>query len=179
MIAAATGFVMLGDRYTRSHPPAAAPADLCSAIGIPVFERLVPAAARVTEATYSSGGDAACYYITRDSPPGNDGYGLLHVRLLRYGGFFWRSGTARASNALDHVCDGPAVAGQLHDATGLGDEACAADSDEGPGGTGASSVILRRGADVIWIDYSRHPATTAQTQQAVVDVAMAALAGVP
>lgn len=178
MLAAAMGYVVLGERYTRTHPPAAAPADLCSVIGASLIESLVPGGAPVPEATPSSGAGASCHYLTRNSPPGTDSYGLLHVRLLRHGGVFWRQGTTRASDALGAACDVSGFAGKLYDTEGYGDEACTADHDGGSDGTSESSVILRRGADLIWVDYALHPAGAGQTRQGVVEVVGATLGAI-
>lgn len=179
VVAGFAGYLKLQAWSERSHPPAAAPADLCAAIGPTLFEQLVPDGVRQTESIYSSGSDAACDYSTADNRPiGSDMYGFLHVRLLRYGQVGWDSGADRASAALAHSCKGTAVAGQFHGASGLGNEACTVYSEEGQGGTAHGSAVVRRGADLFWVDYYRHPGTAQQARQAVTEVALASLAGV-
>ncbi|MRH89257.1 hypothetical protein GFY24_17685 [Nocardia sp. SYP-A9097] len=110
---------------------------------------------------------------------GSNTYGFLHVRLLRYGRVGWSSGSDLASDALAESCENTAIGGRFQGAHGLGDEACVAYQDEGAGGTGFGSAILRRGADLVWVDYYTNPGTTDQARRAVTDVALAALAGVP
>ncbi|WP_433196761.1 hypothetical protein ACQP1G_45160 [Nocardia sp. CA-107356] len=165
--------------YEESHPPAAAPPDLCAAIGPGLFERLVPDGVPEPKAIYSSGPDAACqYYTTKDRPIGPDTYGFLGVRLLRYGQVGWDSGADRAADALVSSCGNSALAGQFHTASGLGDAACAVYNDEGKDGTAMGSAVVRRGADLFWVDFYTHPGTARQAQQSVAEIAVAALAGV-
>jgi hypothetical protein len=172
-------YLGLQARAEKSHPPAAVPPDMCTAIGTDVFERLVPHGVPETGSTYSSGSDASCAYATTsDRSAGPDTYGFLRVRLLRYGQIGWTSGPDRASAALRDSCDDAAVAGQLHGASGLGDQSCAAYRDEGAGGTALGSAVFRRGADLFWVDYYTHPGTADHAAQAVAEVATAALAGI-
>ncbi|NKY25009.1 hypothetical protein [Nocardia gamkensis] len=166
-------------RVERAHPPAAAPADLCAAIGPALFEQLVPDGVPSPGGSYSSGPDAACSYRTADSrPSGSDAYGLLDVRVLRYGQVGWDSGAERAGAALATSCRGTAAAGQLHSDGALGDEACSAYSAEGERGTAYGSAVVRRGADLFWVDYYTHPGTAEQVRQGVTAVSLACLAGV-
>ncbi|WP_157172331.1 hypothetical protein [Nocardia pneumoniae] len=171
------GYLALQARSERSHPAAAAPADLCEAIGPAVFERSVPDGVPQRESNYSSGSDAACVYSTADSRPPTSGmYGFLRVRLLRYGQVGWDSGAERAAAALADSCAATAVAGQFQSASGLGNEACTAYSETDQDGTAHGSAVIRRGADLIWVDYYRHPGTADQARQAVTEVALASLA---
>lgn len=167
------------DAFDNAHPAAAAPPDLCAAIGPALFERLVPNGAPLTGATYSSGSDASCDYMTANNRSvGHDEYGDLHVRLLRYGRIAWNSGADRASDTVGKDCDGSSMAGRFHRLKALGDEACTAYSDEGQGGVAYGSAVIRRGADVLWIDFYTHPGTADQARQAVTEVASASLAGI-
>ncbi|KAA8888608.1 hypothetical protein F3087_16585 [Nocardia colli] len=182
MVLVVAGFAVylkLQSKSEQSHPAAAAPPDLCAAIGPAMFERLVPSGVPDTKASYSSGSDAACDYSTADGRPvGSDTYGYLHVRLLRYGQIGWKSGADLADDAQTSACAGSASAGPYHGASGLGDKACAVYSDEGPGGTAHGSMVMRRGADVFWVDYYTHPGAANRAERAVTEVAQAALAGV-
>ncbi|MET7770001.1 hypothetical protein [Nocardia sp. NPDC005366] len=92
---------------------------------VAVFERWVPAGVSVPEANYSSGPDAACDYRT-DRHPDTAVFGSLHVRLLAYGRFAWRSGTDRASRALTAACARTTASGPLREARDLGQQACVA-----------------------------------------------------
>jgi hypothetical protein len=180
VIAGSAFLPKLLDAINDADPSAAAPPDLCAAIGPALFERLVPDGVPVTEAIYSSGSDAACEFRTaNNSQVGSDTYGSLQVRLLRYGRSGWNSGPDVASDALTESCDNTAIGGRFHGARGLGDEACVAYQDEGKGGTALGSAVVRRGADLFWVDYYTHPGTVGQAEQAVTDVASASLAGVP
>ncbi|WP_433657748.1 hypothetical protein ACQPW1_38890 [Nocardia sp. CA-128927] len=173
-------YLKLQARSEESHPPAAAPPDLCAAIGPALFERLVPFGVPETASIYSSGSDAACAYSTADGRPiGSNTYGFLRVRLLRYGQIGWDSGADRAADALTSACKSSASAGQFHPSSGLGDSSCAVYSDPDQGGTAHGSVVFRRGADLFSIDYYTHPGTAEQAERAVTEVARAALAGVP
>ncbi|WP_433562655.1 hypothetical protein ACQP1O_35110 [Nocardia sp. CA-151230] len=58
-------------------PPAAAPPDLCAAIGPAHFEKSVPNGVPVSASTYSAGSDTACDYRTNNSPPSR--YGRVSV----------------------------------------------------------------------------------------------------
>ncbi|MGV9663761.1 hypothetical protein [Nocardia niigatensis] len=140
----------------------------------------MPHSAPLTEAIYSSGSDAACdYHTPNDRRIGSDAaYGRLHVRLLRYGRVGWHSGSDRASDALARSCDGTPVAGRFHSARGLGDEACVTYQDDAANDTDFGSAIVRRGADLFWVDYSTHPGTAGQAERAVTEVVMASLAGI-
>ncbi|WP_330251677.1 hypothetical protein OG874_36985 [Nocardia sp. NBC_00565] len=179
MVGGFAAYVKLLSWYEDSHPPAAAPPDLCAAIGSGLFERLVPDGVPESKAIYSSGPDAACeYYTAEDRPIGSDSYGFLGVRLLRYGQVGWDSGAERAADALVESCAGSSVAGQFHTTSGLGDAACAVDSDEGEGGTGKGSAVVRRGADLFWVNFYTHPGTAEQARQAVTETALAALQAV-
>ncbi|MEV4237824.1 MULTISPECIES: hypothetical protein [unclassified Nocardia] len=172
-------YLKLGSMYEQSHPAAAAPPDLCAAIGTSLFERLVPDGMPEPSAIYSSGSDAACqYYTDKSRPIGSDTYGFLGVRLLRYGQVGWDSGVDRAADALVSSCANNALAGQFHSVSGLGDAACAVYNDEGKDGTAYGSAIVRRGADLLWVDYYTHPGTATQAQQVVTEIMLAALAGV-
>ncbi|MFE3701563.1 hypothetical protein ACFXO7_27265, partial [Nocardia tengchongensis] len=168
------------DAIDAADPAAAAPPDLCAAIGPALFERLVAHGVPRTESNFSSGSDAACDYRTPDDRQfGSDTYGFLHVRLLRYGRVAWHSGADLASDALESACDGTAVAGRFRNARSLGDEACTASREEDNGATGFASAIVRRGADLLWVDYYAHPGTIDQAEHAVPEVVLAALAAVP
>ncbi|MEV0463615.1 hypothetical protein AB0I30_13805 [Nocardia tengchongensis] len=168
------------DAIDDADPPAAAPHDLCAAIGTALFERLVPGGIPLTETTYSSGSDAGCDYRTANGGQvGSNSYGSLHVRLLRYGRVGWYSGSDRASHALAESCDGTGASGRFHGVPGLGDESCSAFEDEGADRTGRGSAIVRRGSDLFWVDYYTHPGTGDQAERAVTEVALASLAGIP
>lgn len=172
-------YVKLLSMYEDSHQAAAAPPDLCAAIGIGLFERLVPDGVPEPKGIYSSGSDAACQYHTAENRPiTSDAYGFLGVRLLRHGQVGWDSGADRAADALASSCANTALAGQLHTASSLGDAACTAYNDEGKDGTATGSAIVRRGADLLWVDYYTHPGTARQAQQAVTETTLAALTGV-
>lgn len=182
MVLVVAGFAVylkLQSKSEQSHPAAAAPPDLCAAIGPALFERLVPFGARDAGASYSTGSDAACGYRTaKDTPIGSDTYGYLQVRLSRHGQIGWKSGSDHAADVHASACAGNATAGPFRGASGLGDKACAVYTDEGSGGTGLGSTVVRRGADVFWVDYYTHPGTANQAERAVTEVAQAALAGV-
>ncbi|QLY29342.1 hypothetical protein H0264_29310 [Nocardia huaxiensis] len=175
VVAASAMLPKLLDWYDDRHPAAPAPADLCITVGVGLFERFVPAAQRDTSATYSSGSDARCAY-RENSTAGTDEYGLLQVRLLRYGQIGWNSGADLAADAIDFGCESASIAGQFRDSTGLGDEACTAYTDEGEGGVAYGAAVIRRGADLIQIDYYRHPGSSGQALAAVNEVARALLA---
>ncbi|MFD3704882.1 hypothetical protein ACFWUP_17230 [Nocardia sp. NPDC058658] len=163
------------ERWERSEPAAAVPPDLCAVIGPALFERAVPFGERMPAASYSGDSDAACEFHTADNHPiGVDEYGNLKVRLLRYGRIWWISGADQASKALASWCDGSAMMGRFVPGAGLGDESCNADGDDGE--TAASSVVVRRGADLIWVDHYRHPASASDTRRTVREVAAATLA---
>ncbi|WP_433712572.1 hypothetical protein ACQP2U_41245 [Nocardia sp. CA-084685] len=165
--------------YEESHPAAAAPPDLCAAIGTGLFEHLVPDGVPEPEGTYSSDSDAACQYRTaKDRPIDSDTYGFSRVRLLRHGQVGWDSGADRAADALASSCANTSLAGQLHTTSSLGDGACTAYNDEGKDGTATGSAVIRRGADLLWVDYYTHPGTAGQAQQAVTEVTLATLAAV-
>lgn len=172
-------YMKLLSMYEDSHPAAAAPPDLCAVIGTGLFERLVPDGVPEPKATYSSGSDAACeYYTAKSRPIRSDTYGFLGVRLLRHGQVGLDSGADRAAEALASSCANTALAGSLHTTSSLGDAACAAYNDEGEDGTATGSAVVRRGADLLWVDYYTHPGTAGQAQQAVTETTLAALAGV-
>lgn len=180
VIAGSAFLPKLLDAIDAADPPAAVPPDLCVAIGPALFERLVPDGVPLTEAIHSSGSDAACdYHTPNDRQIGSDNYGSLHVRLLRYGRVGWHSGAYLASDALARSCDGTAVGGRFHGARGLGDEACVAYQNQGAGDTALGSAVIRRGADLFWVDYYTHPGTVDQAERAVTEMALAALAGIP
>ncbi|MEV2221574.1 hypothetical protein AB0E01_17040 [Nocardia vinacea] len=173
-------YIKILSMYEESHSAAAAPPDLCAAIGTGLFEHLVPEGVPDPKGTYSSGSDAACQYRTAaDRSIDSDTYGFLGVRLLRHGQVGWDSGADRAADALTSSCANTALAGQLHTTSSLGDAACTAYNDEGKDGTATGSVVVRRGADLLWVDYYTHPGTARQAQQAVTETTLAALAGVP
>ncbi|GIG70449.1 hypothetical protein [Phytomonospora endophytica] len=161
----------------RDHPPAAAP-DLCVVLGdLPV--RLVPHDEVEAEATYTSGPDASCVHSTADGrPAGSEDYGFLRARLLRYGQIGFTSGPDRAGETFVSECAAGFTAGPSSGLPGLGDEACAAYSDEGEGGTAHGSVVARRGADLFWVDYYVHPGAAEQAGEAVAETARTLLAGV-
>ncbi|MFE7746716.1 hypothetical protein [Nocardia sp. NPDC057455] len=172
-------YLALQARSERAHPAAAAPADLCVAIGPALFEQLVPHGVPLPGGSYSSGPDAACSFRTGQSRPfGSDAYGLLDVRVLRHGQVGWDSGADRAAAALASSCRNTAAAGRFQSDRGLGDDACSAYSAEGEGGTAYGSAVIRRGADLFWIDYYTHPGTTDQVRQGVTAVSLACLGGV-
>ncbi|MFG1792660.1 hypothetical protein [Nocardia sp. NPDC049149] len=163
----------------QSEPPAAAPPDLCLAIGPTTMARLVPDGVPETASNYSTGPDAACIYSTADGRPvGSTDYGYLRVRLLRYGRIGWDTGAERAAKALAESCESTATAGQFLRTRAFGDEACAAYSDVGDGGTAHGSAVVRRNADLFWVDYYTHPGTENDAQRAVTEVVSAALTGV-
>ncbi|MEU4601153.1 hypothetical protein [Nocardia sp. NPDC023988] len=166
------------DRWTRAHPSAPAPADLCAAIGVARFERWVPAGVPDPGSTYSSGSDAMCTYRTPSDGPGHaDAYGYLQVRVLRYGDIGSTSGTERAAEALEFGCGNTAMAGSFRPHEGFGDDACLATGDSGDD-TAAGSMVIQRGADLISVDHYRHRATPRFAQMAVEDVTAAALVAV-
>ncbi|WP_067987685.1 hypothetical protein [Nocardia caishijiensis] len=164
------------DRWTRAHPPASAPADLCEAVGAARFQRWVPAGVRDPDSTYSSGSDAMCTYRTPTDEPGHaDAYGYLQVRVLRYGDIGWTSGTERAVDALEFACGVTPMAGSFGPDEGFGDEACLARGDSGDE-TAAATLVVQHGADLISVDHYRRSATPEFARLAVEDVATAALA---
>ncbi|MGK8555788.1 hypothetical protein [Nocardia gipuzkoensis] len=69
VVAGSAVYLKLMAAYEDAHPPAAAPPDLCAAIGPALFERLVPFGAPQAESIYSSGSDASSDYTTADSKP--------------------------------------------------------------------------------------------------------------
>ncbi|WP_067659510.1 hypothetical protein [Nocardia harenae] len=164
------------DAVADDDEPAAAPPDLCAAIGVTVFERWVPAALPVPEATYSSGPDAACDY--RSDPRSNTASGSLHVRLLAHGRFAWRSGADRASRALAAACEATTASGPLRETESLGRPACVAYQEDTAADIGSGSAVIRDGADLYWIDYVAGPGSIDRVREAIADVASAALSRV-
>ncbi|MBF6353834.1 hypothetical protein IU449_04590 [Nocardia higoensis] len=170
----------LFDVIEDADPAATVPPDLRAALGPDLFQRLVPRALPVPDTTYSSGSDAVCDFRSDDrTVPRADTYGFLHVRVLRYGRIGWHSGADRAAEAHAWSCDASAIGGLFRDTSNLGDEACLAVQDEGEGGTASGSAVVRRGADVFWVDYYTHPGTAAEAERAVTDTVSAALTAVP
>ncbi|MVU78963.1 hypothetical protein GPX89_17130 [Nocardia sp. ET3-3] len=178
MIAASAFLPKLLDTIDAADPPAAAPADLCAALGQALFERLVPYGVPQTQTIYSTGPDAACDHRTpnnRQADP--DAYGSLHVRLLRYSRVGWHSPSGRASHAFAESCDNSAIGGSFQHTSGIADEACVAYQEESDSGSG--SAIVRRGADLFWVDNQTHLGTVDSARRAVADVVSAFLAAVP
>lgn len=161
----------------RDHPAAAAP-DLCVVLGdLPA--RVVPHGEQEKEATYMSGSDASCVYSTADGrPAGSEDYGFLRTRLLRYGQIGSASGPDRAAETFERECAAGFTAGPSGAVSGLGDAACAAYSDEGEGGTADGSMVVRRGADLFWVDYYVHPELAAKAEEVIGETARTLLDGV-
>lgn len=170
-------YLLVQREAERDHPAAAAP-DLCAVLGgLP--GRLVPHAEVEAETTYVSGPDASCVYSTADTrPAGSEDYGYLRARLLRYGQIGFASGADRAAEAFTGECAAGFTAGPGHDLPGMGDAGCAAYDDEGDGGTAHGSVVVRRGADLFWVDFHVHPGTARQAEEAVAETARTLLSGV-
>lgn len=175
--AAFTVYLLMQQKSERDDPPAAAP-DLCVVLGdLPV--RVVPDGEVEKETTYTSGADASCVYSTADGrPAGSEDYGFLRTRLLRYGQIGSASGPDRAAATFESECAAGFTAGPSSSVSGLGDEACAGYSDEGDGGTAHGSVVVRRGADVFWVDYYVHPELAAKAEEVVGETIRVLLGGV-
>ncbi|MFC9892086.1 hypothetical protein ACFVMC_00190 [Nocardia sp. NPDC127579] len=165
------------DAVNESDPAADAPPDLCAAIGTTLFERLVPDGVADTETNYSTGRDARCAYRTADGSRSStsDTYGFLEVRLLRHGRFAWKSRSDVASEAFVSACGNTKIGGKLQGEHGLGDEACTAYTQDGA--TAIGSAVIRRGADLFWVDYYTHPGSGPQVRSAMTEVVSASLAG--
>lgn len=171
-------YVKVVDAVERAHPAAAAPPDLCAAVGTSLFERLVPDGVPLADANYSSGSGAACDYVTADrAASGSEMYGSLHVRLLRHGQVNWDTGDERASHYLAQLCAASPMAGKFAPTDAFGDEACAVATADG-GGTAYGSAVVRRGADLFEVGYYLHPGSASQAQGALGEAVTAALAGV-
>lgn len=173
---AAWGYTRLMDASDEAHPPADAPADLCAVVGDDLAATLVPHAVRTTEAVYSNGPDAACQWDTDESRTG--GYGSLSVRILRYGQIGGDDGPSRADGAFGDDCDAFISNYEGIGLSGLGDEACTASEMDSTGGTAFADLVVRKGADLVWVRYYVNPGEGIDVDQRVVDVAAKLLAGV-
>lgn len=159
---ALAAYLLMQREAERDHPAAAAP-DLCVILGdLPA--RVVPHGEVEKETTYTSGSDASCVYTTADTHPD---YGFLRTRLLRYGQIGSATGAERAETAYEGECAAGFTAGPSSPVSGLGDAACSGYSDEGDGGTAHGSVVVRRGADLFWVDYYVHPALADEAETVV------------
>ncbi|MEU0503697.1 hypothetical protein [Nocardia sp. NPDC005998] len=102
----------------------------------------------------------------------------MDVRLRRHDQVSRDSGADRAADALASSCANTALAGSLQTATSLRDAACTAYNDGRKDGTAYGSAVVRRGADLLWVEYYTHPGAAGQAQQAVTETTLAAPAGV-
>ncbi|MFE6858090.1 hypothetical protein [Nocardia sp. NPDC057668] len=178
LVFAALGiYVKVVAAVERARPAAAAPPDLCAAVGTSLFEKLVPEAVPLADANYSSGPGAACDYVSARGGSGSEMYGSLHVRLLRHGQVNWDTGSERAAAYLADLCRATAMGGKFSATTAFGDEACAVSTVDG-GGTAYASAVVRLGADLLSVNYYVHPGGAAQAQRAVEETVAAALEGV-
>ncbi|GLZ77970.1 hypothetical protein Afil01_27770 [Actinorhabdospora filicis] len=177
LLVTATGvYLLMTDASDESHPPADAPSDLCAIVGDDLAASLVPRASRSTGSVYSQGPDAACQWDSAE--PGSGDYGSLWVRILRYGQVSGEDGSSYADGVFGDDCDAIVSNYQATTTGGLGDEACVATETSGTGGTAFADLVVRHGADIVWVRYYVNPGAGVDVRQRVVDVAARVLAGV-
>jgi hypothetical protein len=171
----AFGYLQLvGEEPADPQPAPTAPDDLCAVVGEDLVAQLLPGELRLGETgNYSEGPDASCAY---DSATDDGGYGHVNMRLLRYGESDGVDGVTRADETFGDGCDAAISNIESTAQPGLGEEACIAAAEDSSG-TAHGDVVVRRGADLIWVNYWVNPGSASDAEEAVLGLAEKLLSG--